>query len=84
MPPPPGFCARAFFAPPLQSCRPRSIRTTRRRAQARLAVVEEDCPVDMKTLAKTVGAARLSFGNADLLMAVLGVAPGAVTPFALI
>jgi Ala-tRNA(Pro) deacylase len=31
-----------------------------------------------------LGCARLSFGKADLLEAVLGVAPGGVTPFALI
>ncbi len=40
--------------------------------------------IDMGRLAKVVGCPRLSFGQPDLLQAVLGVMPGAVTPFALI
>jgi Ala-tRNA(Pro) deacylase len=40
--------------------------------------------IDMGRLAKTIGSPRLSFGQPDLLQAVLGVTPGAVTPFALI
>jgi Ala-tRNA(Pro) deacylase len=40
--------------------------------------------IDLNRLAKVLGCARLSFGQADLLEAVLGVAPGGVTPFALI
>jgi len=40
--------------------------------------------IDMGRLAKAIGSARLSFGQPDLLQAVLGVMPGAVTPFALI
>ncbi len=47
-----------------------------------LAVVEEGTPVDLKRLEKALGAARLSFGRAELLAEVLGVTPGAVTPFA--
>ncbi len=47
-----------------------------------LAVVEEATPVDLKRLEKALGAARLSFGRAELLAEVLGVTPGAVTPFA--
>jgi Ala-tRNA(Pro) deacylase len=34
-------------------------------------------------LAKVLGCARLSFGKANLLEVVLGVAPGGVRPFAL-
>ena len=49
-----------------------------------LVVTLEAAPVDLKTLDKRIGAARLSFGRPELLMEVLGVAPGAVTPFALI
>jgi Ala-tRNA(Pro) deacylase len=48
-----------------------------------LAVVTEDVAVDLKALEKTAGAARLSFGRAELMAEVLGVAPGSVTPFAL-
>ncbi|MEQ9490173.1 MAG: prolyl-tRNA synthetase associated domain-containing protein [Alphaproteobacteria bacterium] len=47
-----------------------------------LVTVLEDREVDLKAL-KTLFEARgnLSFGSADLLMDVLGVIPGAVTPF---
>ena len=47
-----------------------------------LAVIEEKTPVDLKRLEKAIGAARLSFGRAELLAEVLGVTPGSVTPFA--
>jgi Ala-tRNA(Pro) deacylase len=40
--------------------------------------------IDLKTLHKTLGADRLSFGRPELLMEVLGVPAGSVTPFALI
>ncbi len=49
-----------------------------------LVVTLEDKPIDMKDLRRRIGAARLSFGKADLLARVLGVEPGAVSPFALI
>jgi Ala-tRNA(Pro) deacylase len=40
--------------------------------------------IDINRLAKVLGCARLSFGRPELLEQVLGVAPGGVTPFALI
>jgi Ala-tRNA(Pro) deacylase len=40
--------------------------------------------IDLKTLHKKLGCERLSFGRPELLMEVLGVLPGSVTPFALI
>jgi Ala-tRNA(Pro) deacylase len=40
--------------------------------------------IELKSLHKVLGSDRLSFGSADLLMEVLGVAPGSVTPFSLI
>ena len=40
--------------------------------------------IDLKALPKLLGADRLSFGRADLLLQVLGVPAGSVTPFALI
>jgi len=40
--------------------------------------------VDLKALPKVIGSARLSFGSAELMQSVLGVAPGSVTAFALI
>ena len=38
----------------------------------------------MKDLKDRIGSAHLSFGKPDLLMEVLGVAPGSVSPFTLI
>jgi Ala-tRNA(Pro) deacylase len=40
--------------------------------------------IDLKKLPDTIGAARLSFGSAELMQEVLGVTPGSVTLFALI
>ena len=50
-----------------------------------LIVAEEDRAIDLKALrGRLQSSGNLSFGNADLLAGVLGVEPGAVTPFALI
>ena len=49
-----------------------------------LLVCLEDRAVDLKALGAHLGGARLSFGSPDRLMRVLGVIPGAVSPFALI
>jgi Ala-tRNA(Pro) deacylase len=49
-----------------------------------LVVALEDAKIDLKSLHHKIGAARLSFGSAELLEEVLGVKPGSVTPFALI
>ena len=49
-----------------------------------LVVAKDDTCLDLKALAKRLSTERFSFGKADLLKAVLGVAPGSVTPFALI
>jgi Ala-tRNA(Pro) deacylase len=38
--------------------------------------------IDLKALPALIGSKRLSFGSPPLLMEVLGVIPGAVTPFA--
>ncbi len=40
--------------------------------------------IDLKGLHKTLGSDRLSFGKPELLMQVLGVPAGSVTPFALV
>ena len=40
--------------------------------------------IDLKALPSAIGSARLSFGAEALLREALGVAPGSVTPFALI
>ena len=49
-----------------------------------LIVCLEDAQIDLKSLPARIGSRRLSFGKPDLLMEVLGVEPGSVTPFALI
>ena len=41
----------------------------------------EDAAIDLKTLHRRLDAGRFSFGSAELLRAVWGVEPGAVTPF---
>lgn len=47
-----------------------------------LVTAEADRRIDLKSLHQRIGAKRLSFGRPELLMEVLGVIPGAVTPFA--
>ena len=49
-----------------------------------LLVAEESAPINLKAFAKMISAGNLSFGKPELLMEMLGVIPGAVTPFALI
>lgn len=50
-----------------------------------LVVALEDAVIELKGLHRLLGATgRFSFGSADLLREVLGVAPGSVTPFAVI
>jgi len=47
-----------------------------------LVVTLEDAEIDLKGLHRQLGATgRFSFGSADLLRELLGVEPGAVTPF---
>lgn len=49
-----------------------------------LLVALDSRPIDLNAIAKRIGSARLSFGRPELLLEVLGVTPGSVTPFALI
>jgi Ala-tRNA(Pro) deacylase len=49
-----------------------------------LVVAEAHARIDMKSLHKTLGCARLSFGKPELLLEALGVTAGSVTAFALI
>ena len=49
-----------------------------------LIVCLEDDRVDLKKAPSIIGSRRLSFGKPDLLLEILGVEPGSVTPFALI
>ncbi len=49
-----------------------------------LVVTLSDKPIRIKEVGNTIGHKGMSFGKPDLLMEVLGVIPGAVTPFAVI
>lgn len=49
-----------------------------------LVVMPGDKRAHLTRLEKAIGSARLSFGKAELLQEVLGIAPGSVTPFALL
>ena len=55
-----------------------------KKAKLWLVVTLDERAVDLKALSTALGAARFSFGRAELMMEVLGVIPGAVTPLALI
>ncbi len=47
-----------------------------------LVTLRDDLKIDLNALAKALGSPRFSFGSADLLIQTLGIAPGSVTPFA--
>ena len=49
-----------------------------------LIVALEDAAIDLKAAPAKIGSRRLSFGKPELLMEVLGIEPGSVTPLSLI
>jgi Ala-tRNA(Pro) deacylase len=49
-----------------------------------LIVCLQEARIDLKSAPARIGSRRLTFGKADLLMEILGVEPGSVTPFGLI
>jgi len=49
-----------------------------------LISAKDDTVIDLKRLHTVIGAARLSFGPAELMVETLGVTPGSVTAFGLI
>ena len=49
-----------------------------------LIVALEDSTINLKTVPAIIGSRRLSFGKPELLLEVLGLTPGSVTPFGLI
>ena len=54
-----------------------------KKGAAYLVVAAEDAPVELRGLHRLLGASgRFSFGSAELMHELLGVAPGSVTPFA--
>jgi len=55
-----------------------------KKGQLWLIVCLEESRINLKTVPAKIGSARLSFGKPDLLLETMGIAPGSVTPFALI
>lgn len=55
-----------------------------KKGQLWLVVALEDRPVNLKDLRHRIGSAPLSFGKSELLLEILGIEPGSVTPFAVI
>jgi Ala-tRNA(Pro) deacylase len=55
-------------------------------AKGRLLLISAlgETTIDLKRLPAVIGAARLSFGSAELMVETLGVTPGSVTAFGLI
>lgn len=49
-----------------------------------LIIALEEAQINLKTLHAKIGSARLSFGKPELMLEILGVTPGSVTPFSLI
>lgn len=49
-----------------------------------LIVALEDARIDLKAAKDKIGSKRLTFGKPELLLEILGVTPGSVTPFGLI
>lgn len=50
-----------------------------------LVVAEADAAIDLKRIHEKIGAAgRVTFGKPELLMELLGVVPGSVTPFGVV
>ncbi|TNE28645.1 MAG: prolyl-tRNA synthetase associated domain-containing protein [Alphaproteobacteria bacterium] len=54
-----------------------------KKGQLWLVVAEHGTKVDMNWLQKRLPSGRLSFGRPELMLEVLGVTPGSVTPFSL-
>ena len=49
-----------------------------------LVAAREELRLDLNALAKLIGSPRFSFGKPERLIEVIGIAPGSVSPFALI
>ena len=55
-----------------------------KRGRAFLVAALEDAAIDLKDVHHRLGAGRFSFGSAALMRELIGIEPGAVTPFALV
>ena len=76
--------AAKAFRGDLQGAHIKNLYLRDRKKRNFLLVAEEDKAIDLKALPGLVGSDRLSFGSADRLFEMLGVRPGAVSPFTLI
>ena len=75
--------AKAFRGD-LQGAHIKNLYLRDRKKRNYLLVAEEDKAIDLKALPGLIDSDRLSFGSADRLFEMLGVRPGAVSPFTLI
>ena len=74
----------ARLAPELPGGHTKNLFLKDRKGALFLVVALGRAHIDLKSLHRVLGCDRLSFGKPELLMEVLGVPPGSVTPFALI
>ena len=72
------------FRGDIRGCHTKNLYLRDRKKRNFLLVVEEDKAINLKELPNHIGSDRLSFGSADRLFELLGVRPGAVSPFSLI
>ena len=75
--------AKAFRGD-LQGAHVKNLYLRDRKKRNFLLVAEEDKSIDLRALPTLIGSDRLSFGSTDRLFEMLGVRPGAVSPFTLV
>lgn len=68
----------------MPGCHTKNLFLRNKKKRMWLVVCEQNRKVDLRALGDTLGAGRLSFGSPRRLMERLGVAPGSVTPFAIV
>lgn len=68
----------------IEGCHTKNLFLRSKKGRMYLVVCPEDRGIDLRMLARMLGAKRLSFGSGERLMKFLGVFPGAVTPFAVV
>lgn len=75
--------ARAVRGPDMAGGHAKNLFVKDRKGGLWLVVADEDTAVDLGAVEKHLGAPRLSFARPELMVEILGVTPGAVTPLAL-
>ena len=68
----------------IPGCHTKNLFLRNKKGMMWLVVCREDLELELKALARELGAGRFSFGSAKRLMRHLGVVPGAVSPFAVV